>query len=94
MKNNQSIYLKSKNFCTLNCTFLHLTKFFRGIELAIEEIKKAVTALLLAVSALYPGRESNPYSLNGHRILSPACLPVPPPRQELKKLLLLLWVLD
>ena len=29
----------------------------------------------------YLGRESNPHSLNGNRILSPACLPVPPPRQ-------------
>jgi hypothetical protein len=28
---------------------------------------------------LYPGSESNRYGRNGHRILSPACLPVPPP---------------
>ena len=31
------------------------------------------------VFAVYSGRESNPHSLNGNRILSPACLPVPPP---------------
>ncbi len=28
---------------------------------------------------MYPGSESNRYGRNGHRILSPACLPVPPP---------------
>ena len=28
---------------------------------------------------LYPGRDLNPHDRNGHRILSPACLPVPPP---------------
>jgi hypothetical protein len=28
---------------------------------------------------LYSGRESNPHSFDGNRILSPACLPVPPP---------------
>ena len=27
----------------------------------------------------YPERESNPHGRNGHRILSPACLPIPPP---------------
>jgi hypothetical protein len=27
---------------------------------------------------LYPERELNPHSLYGHRILSPACLPIPP----------------
>ena len=30
---------------------------------------------------LYPGRDLNPHGLNGHRILSPACLPIPPPGQ-------------
>src|SRR5690606_5369943 len=29
----------------------------------------------------YLGRESNPHSFNRNRILSPACLPVPPPRR-------------
>ena len=27
----------------------------------------------------YPGRDLNPHVLNGHRILSPACLPISPP---------------
>ncbi len=31
------------------------------------------------------GRESNPHSLNGNRILSPACLPVPPPEHTQTK---------
>ena len=30
----------------------------------------------------YPGRELNPHGRNGHRILSPACLPIPPPGQK------------
>ena len=67
----------------------HSETVFRLITLIIGlflKTKKAVTLLLSKVSALYPGRESNPYSLNGHRILSPACLPVPPPRLERKKL--------
>src|SRR5690606_8399869 len=29
----------------------------------------------------YSERESNPHSFNGNRILSPACLPVPPSEQ-------------
>ncbi len=32
---------------------------------------------------LYPGRDLNPHGLYGHRILSPACLPVPPPGHRL-----------
>ena len=35
---------------------------------------------------LYPGRESNPHFLNENRILSPACLPVPPPGHLLLKI--------
>ncbi len=31
---------------------------------------------------LYPGRESNPHVFKGHWILSPARLPIPPPRLE------------
>ena len=31
-----------------------------------------------------PGRDLNPHGLIGHRILSPACLPVPPPGQQKK----------
>ncbi len=30
---------------------------------------------------LYLGRELNPHGRNVHRILSPACLPIPPPRR-------------
>ena len=30
----------------------------------------------------YPGWDLNPYDRNGHRILSPACLPIPPPGQQ------------
>ncbi len=30
-------------------------------------------------AVLYPEPESNRHDRNGHRILSPACLPVPPP---------------
>ena len=31
-----------------------------------------------------PGRDLNPHGLIGHRILSPACLPVPPPGRQKK----------
>ena len=42
-------------------------------------------ALILTL-ILYPGRESNPHFLNENRILSPACLPVPPPGHLLLKI--------
>lgn len=29
--------------------------------------------------SLYPGRDLNPHDRNDHGILSPACLPIPPP---------------
>jgi hypothetical protein len=34
---------------------------------------------------LYSERESNPHSVYGNRILSPACLPVPPSEQVIFK---------
>ena len=42
-------------------------------------IKKAETPFVLGVSAVYPGSDLNRYERNVHRILSPACLPIPPP---------------
>src|SRR5690349_5698322 len=33
--------------------------------------------------ARYPERELNPHGRNGHRILSPACLPIPPSGQTI-----------
>ena len=33
---------------------------------------------------MYPERESNPHGRYGHRILSPACLPIPPSGRNLK----------
>ena len=44
-----------------------------------EELKNLRKPLPTKVFTLYPGRESNPHGRNDHRILSPACLPVPPP---------------
>ena len=34
---------------------------------------------------LYPGRDLNPHGRNVHRILSPACLPIPPPGRTTKQ---------
>ena len=36
---------------------------------------------ILTFFCLYSGRDLNPHDRNGHRILSPACLPIPPPEQ-------------
>ena len=44
-----------------------------------QEIKKCRKAYLSSISALYPGRDLNPHARDEHRILSPACLPIPPP---------------
>ena len=38
---------------------------------------RGLTANTLKVN-LYPERDLNPHNLIGHRILSPACLPIPP----------------
>ena len=35
---------------------------------------------------LYPGRDLNPHGRNAHWILSPTCLPIPPPGQLFKKM--------
>ena len=35
---------------------------------------------------LYSGRDLNPHVFKGHRILSPACLPIPPPEQKNTKI--------
>jgi hypothetical protein len=35
---------------------------------------------------VYPGRDSNPHSRDGHRILSPACLPFHHPGATLNKI--------
>ena len=44
---------------------------------------KRVLAMAKTLSfILYPGRGLNPHDRNGHRILSPACLPIPPPGQS------------
>ncbi len=32
----------------------------------------------MVLAVLYPERDLNPHSRNGHWILSPACLPIPP----------------
>ena len=42
---------------------------------------------------LYSGRDLNPHDRNGHRILSPACLPIPPPEQTLFTIFTLFRVL-
>jgi len=67
----------------------HLVEIFPascGLKRFIQEIKKCRNALLSSISALYPGRDLNPHNRNGHRILSPACLPVPPPGHPFKEL--------
>ena len=45
------------------------------------ETKKAKYLIKIFRFFLYSGRDLNPHDRNGHRILSPACLPIPPPEQ-------------
>ena len=47
--------------------------------------KKPLTISGFFASLLYQERESNPHGLVAHRILSPACLPIPPSRHLRKK---------
>ncbi len=51
-------------------------------QVIIQKLKNPRKLLLSRVLEMYPGRESNPHGRNNHRILSPACLPVPPPGQK------------
>ena len=39
-----------------------------------------LAAVFLFLPLLYPGPGSNRHDFISHRILSPACLPIPPPR--------------
>ena len=71
-----------KNFRTFFRTFPHSALFRFAFESLKEKIKNAENLLLSSVSAVYPGRESNPHACLEHRILSPACLPIPPPGQK------------
>jgi hypothetical protein len=62
--------------------FPHLDEIFSescGFKQFQMEIKKCRNALLSSISAKYPGRDLNPHARDEHRILSPACLPIPPP---------------
>src|SRR2546426_720199 len=60
-------------------TLWHFSALWFSLIGCFKELKKAIYASISSNIALYPGRESNPHLLNGDRILSPACLPVPPP---------------
>ena len=48
----------------------------------IKGIKKRQKSLFISLLTLYPGSDLNRYVRNEHRILSPACLPIPPPGQS------------
>ncbi len=43
--------------------------------------KKGLLFLAIPLFSMYPEPGSNRHGRNGHRILSPACLPIPPPGQ-------------
>ena len=44
-------------------------------------IKNKKPSKMKACIVVYPGRDLNPHIRNEYRILSPACLPIPPPGQ-------------
>ncbi len=70
---------------TLKPHFLLLPHFLRSKIMIFLKIKNPRKPQPSRVFAVYSGRESNPHSLNGNRILSPACLPVPPPEHTQTK---------
>ncbi len=57
---------------------LALRYYFRSLG----EIKKSQPLNNQAIE-MYPEPGSNRHSRNGHRILSPACLPIPPSGQKM-----------
>ena len=63
------------SFPHLGENILALRYYFRSFR----KIKKLVTICKSNRYEQYPERDLNPHNRNGHRILSPACLPVPPP---------------
>ena len=73
---------RTKNFRTsfphFGENFLTLRYYFRSFG----EIKKS-KLFDNQIVWMYPERDLNPHDRNDHRILSPACLPVPPPGQKI-----------
>ena len=65
-----------------------LTFFFKDDTKSVQVFsfskrnKKCRNAYVSSISALYPGRDLNPHARDEHRILSPACLPIPPPGRD------------
>ncbi len=71
-----------KNFRTLFRTLAALFEVSLLLFWLRNEIKKASIGLLSRLPSFVPGTGIEPVRPRGHRILSPACLPIPPPRQK------------
>jgi hypothetical protein len=55
-----------------------------SVRVSLEEKEASVLALALTLALFqYPERDLNPHNRNGHRILSPACLPFHHPGENL-----------
>ena len=61
--------------------FFILKETLNYFSIEIEQKNKAYQNLISFI--LYSGRDLNPHERNVHRILSPACLPIPPPEHPL-----------
>ena len=57
---------------------------FAQASLALDANKKASAKGTDFSSYPYSGRDLNPYGRDGHWILSPTCLPIPPPERKQK----------
>ena len=65
----------------------HFTILFMVVCKKWEVIKNAGIPFVSRVPALVPGTRIELVQLLGHRILSPACLPVPPPGRKSEKVI-------
>ena len=76
---------KMKRIEIFRTLFPHLAQKFRKSRWLLNHLKKTEkcqNAYLSSVSEEYPERELNPHTRNEYRILSPACLPIPPSGQR------------
>ena len=83
--NYKAFAIQMKNFCLfIYFKFLKIEHFYnlRARNRVRIRVRNFALALFLTL-ILYSGPESNRHGLLAHRILSPACLPVPPPKHSL-----------
>gem|GEM_PF-5847086 len=75
-----NVLKKEKPAREAGCSFFSFQTFAQASLARPEKLKKPAFNAGFS-SYPYSGRDLNPYDRNGHWILSPTCLPIPPPER-------------